>query len=223
MLTIDHFSFHYPNGKGLDDVSFEARGVLGVLGKNGAGKSTLFQGLMGYLPGCSGRVLWQGQPEVFPRTEWGYLPAVDYFMPRLSVRQNWEYLGFLRLGREKAWTTLKPWVEELGMENELNTRFQECSTGTKKKAQLLASLLGTPRVILWDEPQNGVDLVANDGVSRLTKRLAQSGTVVITASHIAESLAATCDALLVLRDGRSSSPVGRPFPEPLVSLLSGPC
>jgi ABC-type multidrug transport system ATPase subunit len=219
MVEIEGLTYRYRSGAGIYDVSLTAAGITGVVGRNGAGKTTFFSCLTGFLDRQAGRILVDGRPCDPRREPWGWAPSEDYFLDHLTGRQNLEYQSYLKTGRGDRWQAWTAWVDQLELGPVLDRPFREYSTGTKKKVQLLNSLVGDPRVLVWDEPHNGVDLVSNAVVGRLLAELASQGRTILLSSHVAEVLVALCHSIVVIRDGTVSAHLVPPFPVDLVPLL----
>lgn len=219
MLEVEGLTYRYRSGAGIEGISFSAQGVTGVAGRNGAGKTTLFSCLTGHRDRQAGHIRLDGKV-CDPRLEpWGWAPADDYFLDHLTGRQNLEYQSYLKTGAGDSWKSWLPWVEELDLLPVLDKPFREYSTGTRKKVQLVNSLVGDPRVLIWDEPHNGVDLVSNAVLGRLLRALGGEGRIILLSSHVAEILTALCGSLVVLKEGRVSTRLEPPYPTDLIPLL----
>jgi len=219
MVEVEGLTYRYRSGAGIHDMSFSATGITGVVGRNGAGKTTLFSCLTGHLDRQTGRLLVDGRV-CDPRQEpWGWAPADDYFLGHLTGRQNLEYQSYLKTGGDDRWKDWSVWIEELDLPAVLDRPFREYSTGTKKKVQLINSLVGDPAVLVWDEPHNGVDLVSNAVLGRLLVHLAAEGKTILLSSHVAEVLVSLCTSIIVVKDGTVSARLVPPFPLDLVPLL----
>jgi len=219
MVEVQGLGYRYRSGAGIEGIGFRASGITGIAGRNGAGKTTLFSCLVGHLERQTGAILVDGRPIDPLKEAWGYAPSSDYFLPRLTGRQNLEYQSWLKTGTGDAWKRWSPWIDELELSSHLERPFREYSTGMRKKIQLVNSLVGDPGVLVWDEPHNGVDLVSNAVIGRLMRALGAEGRTLLLSSHVAEVLVSVCESLHILRDGRLSSSLVPPFPEDLVPFL----
>jgi ABC-2 type transport system ATP-binding protein len=218
MLEIDNLTYRYRSGAGIEAVSFGGSGILGVVGRNGAGKTTLFSCLTGHRDRQSGHVRLDGRVCDPRREPWGWAPSEDVFLDHLTGRQNLEYQSYLKTGVGDAWRAWTPWVDELDLAPVLDKPFREYSTGTRKKVQLVNSLVGDPEVLVWDEPHNGVDLISNAVLGRLLKVLGGQGRTILLSSHVVEILTALCDSIVVLKEGRVAGQLVAPYPD-LIPLL----
>jgi ABC-2 type transport system ATP-binding protein len=212
MIRFEAIMKLYPNGRGLKDIDLSfGPGVHGVVGRNGAGKTTALKLIMGLLSPDSGRVFVGGRDIAAEgdghsyRRSIGYFPADDYFFPFLSGRRNLEYLGYLRCGDKKAYATCAAAAEatqELEIESYLDEPFALYSSGMRKKAQLVGSLVGEPDILIWDEPNNGVDIMANIYIRDLLERKRKEGKTVLLSSHVLEFMSGLLDSVAVLDEGR---------------------
>jgi ABC-2 type transport system ATP-binding protein len=219
MITVQDLSFQYPSGAGFTNVSFSASGLTGLVGRNGAGKSTLFHCLAGLRPAQNGNVSFNNQAIDYETFAIGYLPEADYFLPKLSGKQNLEYQSYLKTKDLAAWKQQIDLLNALELSAALAKPFGEYSTGMRKKIQLVASLIGDPSLLIWDEPHNGVDLLSNIVINQVLQTLVAAGKTILLSSHVAEILLGLSDQIHVLKDGRLSQSLTKPFPSDLAALL----
>jgi lipopolysaccharide export system ATP-binding protein len=191
----------------LRGVDLEARAgeVLGVLGPSGAGKSTLFRALVGEDPPDQGSVSIAGQDV----TRWplwrraragvGYVPQGPSVLWDLTVRQNLDAFRLItRMAPEDAAVA----AARVGLEQRLDVRAGELSSGERRRLELARAVTRLPRVLVCDEPFAGVDPVGAERLGDLLQGLARDGAAVILADHhVAEALRVCSHATLLL-DGR---------------------
>ncbi len=221
MIRFESVAKRYPSGRGLlgADLEFGA-GIHAVIGRNGAGKTTALKLLIGLLEPDEGRILVDGVDPFREgdgcsfRRSIGYFPSDDYFFPFLSGRRNLRLIGRLRCGDDKAYEPCLETARELGIEGVLDEVFSSYSAGTKRKAQLVGSLIGDPGILIWDEPNNGVDVMANLYIRELLERKRDEGKTVILSSHVLEFMSGLADTVTVLDEGRVAARAS-PAPEDL--------
>jgi ABC-type multidrug transport system ATPase subunit len=226
MIAYESVTKKYSSGRGLSALDLELGcGVHGLVGRNGAGKTTALKLLIGLLSPDSGRVaidgrsIAEGDGYSFRRAI-GYCPSEDYFFPYLSGRRNLEYVGYLRRGDKRAYEACLETVEALEITALLDEPFSSYSAGTRKKAQLVGSLVGDPDILIWDEPDNSVDLMANLYIRELLARLGRSGKTVLLSSHVLEFMGGLVDSISILEEGKLAASAA-PAPEDLRSFFLG--
>ena len=199
----------YPGVIALDalDVSVEP-GVIGLVGANGAGKSTLIKILLGLLPATRGnaRVLGFDVTVDGPalRQLVGYLPEHDCLPPDLSatdfVTHMAQVSGLPRAAaRERTAETLR----HVGLFEERYREMGGYSTGMKQRVKLALAIVHDPRLILLDEPTNGLDPAGREEMLGLVQRTGHEfGIAILMASHLLGEIERVCDSLIVIDGGR---------------------
>jgi ABC-2 type transport system ATP-binding protein len=190
----------------LDDLTFGiARGqVTGLLGPSGCGKTTLMRTFVGVQEITAGQVTLLGLPAGHPRLRHrvGYSTQDPAVYPDLTLNENLRYFGtVLGLRRERLITAIVRTIGELdlkGLEDRLVGTF---SGGQLARVGLAVALLGTPDLLVLDEPTVGLDPVLRHDLWAMFHRLAASGAALLVSSHVMDE-AARCDYLLFMRDGR---------------------
>jgi ABC-2 type transport system ATP-binding protein len=193
----------------LADLDIEVpAGVTGLVGANGAGKSTLIKILLGLLPSTSGsaRVLdldvaTQGQQI---RELVGYMPEHDCLPPDVTATELVVHLARMSglpmtAARERAADTLR----HVGLYEERYRPMGGYSTGMKQRVKLAQALVHDPRLVLLDEPTNGLDPAGRDEMLGLIRRIGTVfGISVVVTSHLMGELERICDHVVVIDGGR---------------------
>jgi ABC-2 type transport system ATP-binding protein len=186
----------------LDDVSFEVvRGsVTGLLGPSGCGKSTLMRSIVGVQVVAGGTVEVLGLPAGSKalRRSVGYVTQAPSVYADLTVRENLRYFAAV-LGAPAS--DVDRVVEEVGLTSHVDEVTSRLSGGQKARVSLAAALLGTPQVLVLDEPTVGLDPVLRRDLWALFHRLADDGATLLVSSHVMDE-ARRCNRLLLMRDGR---------------------
>jgi ABC-2 type transport system ATP-binding protein len=190
----------------LGDLTFGiARGqVTGLLGPSGCGKTTLMRTLVGVQEITAGQVTLLGLPVGHPRLRYrvGYSTQDPAVYPDLTLNENLRYFGtVLGLRRDRLTAAIARTIGELdlkGLEGRLVGTF---SGGQLARVGLAVALLGTPDLLVLDEPTVGLDPVLRHDLWAMFHRLAASGAALLVSSHVMDE-AARCDYLLFMRDGR---------------------
>lgn len=186
----------------LRDLSFEipAGQVTGLLGPSGSGKTTLLRCLVGVQLVRGGTVEVLGQPAGTPglRRRVGYVTQSPSVYFDLSVGGNLSYFaaiaGASAADAERA-------LREVGLADRAGDLVGKLSGGQRARVSLACALVGSPAVLVLDEPTVGLDPVLRRDLWALFHRLAGTGVTLVVSSHVMDE-AARCDRLLLLRDGR---------------------
>ena len=193
---------------GLNNVSFEIHsGLTGLVGPNGAGKSTLMQIVTGQLQPSSGTLTVFGEvpwnnPHLLRRL--GFCPEHEA-VPADLKPMHW-LTGLARLsglGETEAARRSEAMLDRVRLAREhWGRRLGEYSKGMRQRVKLAQALLHDPKLLVVDEPMNGLDPMGRQEVSGLLKELAAEGVAVLISSHILSELEALCSSILVLNWGR---------------------
>ena len=189
--ALSHGNFVVPEGS-----------ICGFVGPNGSGKTTTIRMLLGLIAPSSGTATVLGESISHPEK---YLPNVGAmiegpaFYPALSGRENLKVLaelGGFPLSR------VDQLLEKVDLADRGGSKFKTYSLGMKQRLGIAAALLPNPKLLILDEPTNGLDPSGIQEVRGIIKDLADSGTTVFVSSHILSELEMICEYLIMLREGR---------------------
>jgi manganese/iron transport system ATP-binding protein len=197
----------YGSAPALEDV----RGAVGegeavaLIGPNGAGKSTLIKAILGLVPLSAGRIEVLGRAPRDARRQVAYVPQADTLDPQfpISVREvvlmgRYQHLGLLRrpsaVDREAAARAL----EQVGLADRARHRFGTLSGGQRQRVLLARAIAAQPRLLLLDEPFNGVDAVSERALLDAVAALKQSGTAVVISTHDLALAHLACEEVCLL-------------------------
>ena len=207
MIEVSHLTKQYGNHLAVDDVSFTVADgqICGLLGPNGAGKSTIMNIITGYLSATSGRVTVAGHPlpeeADAAKACVGYLPEQPPLYPEMTVQEYLTFAAELK-GVKKA--ERKEQVcraaRRTGLETVLPRLIRSLSKGYKQRVGIAQALLGSPRLIILDEPTVGLDPVQVIEIRKLIRELGRAHTVILS-SHILSEVQAVCQQILILSKG----------------------
>ncbi len=190
MLTIERLNQYYGGSHTLRDVSLEVPSgkVTALLGRNGMGKTTLLRCLMGLLPARSGRILLDGhdlarlRPDQRARAGIGYVPQGREIFPRLTVAENLRIAveATPRERRDGPGATYA-WVYETFpvLQEFANRRGGDLSGGQQQQLAIARALVGRPRLLVLDEPTEGISPIVIQQIEKVVASLAQQRTMAI--------------------------------------------
>lgn len=206
--AISTYGLHVTRGDRmiLDDISFVVpRGaIVGLLGPSGCGKTTLLRSVVGIQPSTIGHVQVLGHPAGSSalETRVGYVTQAPSVYPDLTVLENLRYfsaaLGLRGWRRENAVVRV---VKEVDLADYADQPVGRLSGGQYSRVSLAVALLGTPDLLVMDEPTVGLDPLVRKELWTVFRRLADEGTTLLVSSHVMDE-ADRCDRLLLMRDGR---------------------
>ena len=204
--VLKNVSKYYGKNKVVDNVSFsvEKGQILGFLGPNGAGKTTTIKMILGLLSIDEGSIKVNGfdvkkkkkkameyiggiveNPDMY-----GYMSAVDNLKLFAKIR-NINYSEVYKV------------LELVGLKKSMNQKVSKYSLGMKQRAGLALSLLHSPKVLILDEPTNGLDPVGIKELRDILKKLArENGTAILVSSHILSEMELMCDKVAVINQGK---------------------
>jgi ABC-2 type transport system ATP-binding protein len=210
VIEIEHLRKEYRRLRGgrtvaVDGLDLEVPegGVFGFLGPNGAGKTTTIRCLLGLVRSSEGRARLLGAdvPRGLPRVigDVGSIVEAPALFPRFSGRRNLELLGRLH-GEGPA--SVSAVLRQVDLEDRADDQVKTYSLGMKQRLGIAAALLKDPRLLLLDEPANGLDPAGIVEVRELLRRLVREGRTVFVSSHILSEVQQVADRVAILARGR---------------------
>lgn len=204
IIEVEGLGKSYGNKRGIVDVSFkvEEGEVYGFLGPNGAGKTTTIRLLMALLRADSGTARIAGlncwQQSVTIKRMVGYLPGELSLDPGLTGGQILEYFGHLRGGVDQAY--LKQLIDRFDLDP--SRKFRQYSNGNKRKVGLIQAFMHRPRLLVLDEPTNGLDPLNQQEFGRLVSEARAEDRSVFLSSHVLTEVEQMCTRVAIIREGR---------------------
>ncbi len=203
ILETDRLTRRYGDRLAVDAVSMAVRPreVYGFLGPNGAGKTTMLRMLLGLVRPTSGRASVLGHPPGSPAALAGVGALVESpgFFPYLSGRDNLRVLA--RHARLDD-VAVEAALEQVDLTDRASEPFRSYSLGMKQRLGVAAALLGNPRLLILDEPTNGLDPAGMADMRELIRALADAGQTVLLSSHLLGEVQQVCDRVGVISRGR---------------------
>jgi len=194
-IALKRISFSVPLGQ-----------ICGLLGPNGAGKTTLFRLLMGILKATAGKLSIDGLDAFEHRVEVkrliGFLPDEPVFYSYLSGREVLELSAAMHgLDVKAALERIAPVIAQLRLADDIDNYAEDYSRGMKKKLGLLLAMLHEPKLLVLDEPTNGLDVESTHLFYDLISETARQGTTVLFSTHLMDHVTRLCSHAVIINEG----------------------
>lgn len=208
MIQVSNLSKYFDAFCAVDKISFSVNPgeVLGFLGPNGAGKSTTMKMLTGFLAPSSGSVSIMGHDvlndPIAVQRQIGYLPEGAPSYADMTVLASLQFIGKARgfFGQELE-ARVNEIVAKVSLESVLDKRVETISKGYRRRLGLAQALIHDPKVLILDEPTDGLDPNQKHQVRELIRNLS-ADKIVIVSTHILEEVSAVCSRAMILAEGR---------------------
>jgi len=191
----------------VDGVSFSVeRGeVFGLLGPNGAGKTTIIRLVLDIFKPDRGRILvFGGSLDAARKERIGYMPEERGLYQDIPLERCLVYLASLKgVSPEEARRLSSAYLERFDLAEHKKKKVKELSKGMQQKAQIIATLLHEPDLVIIDEPFSGLDPINTRVVKDLLRELADRGVTVIMSTHQMHQVEEMCDRILLIDQGRT--------------------
>ncbi len=209
MLEVQNLSKSYRGIPAIQNVSFQvgAGEIVGYLGANGSGKSTTVKIITGLLQPNDGRVLFMGSDirQDLPsfRKSLGYIPEEAHLYAYMSGMEYLQLVGRLRGMSEKLIVRKADrMLRLLGLESWRHSPMSLYSKGMRQRVLMAAALMHDPRLLVFDEPLSGLDILSARLFKDLLQELAASGRAILYISHVLEIVEQLCSRVLVISKGK---------------------
>ena len=209
ILEVEGIIKSFGSRKAVNDVSFSVQEgeVFGLLGPNGAGKSTTLSIICGLLKVGSGNVTIDGwnisKNGSKAKKLIGIVPQEPALYPQISAEANLRFWGTINgLPSKELEAAVKDVLAVVGLENRAKGRVSKFSGGMKRRLNIAAGLIHSPRLIIMDEPTVGIDPQSRNHILETVKGLKEKGITVIYTSHYVEEVEALCDRVAIMDSAR---------------------
>jgi ABC-2 type transport system ATP-binding protein len=186
------------------DMEVQQGEIFGLLGPNGAGKTTTIRMLMDIIKPDEGTIRLLGHPpgpETQPRI--GYLPEERGLYRNLKLMDCLTYLAVLKgMDRKLVRKRAEMLLERVGLGGEGRIKVNALSRGMQQKAQLVATLVHDPELVILDEPFQGLDPISTEQVKELIRDLRERGKTVVLSTHMMNQVERMCDRILLIDKGK---------------------
>lgn len=207
MLHVSNLTRRYGNFIAVSNASFDIQKgeIVGLLGHNGAGKTTIMKMLSGYLEPDSGEISIDGvalaESAKQAQKELGYLPENLPVYPEMTVADYLDYAAHMKgLSGDEKTAELKRAIKATDIGEKILEPIYTLSRGFKQRVGVAQSILGRPKLLILDEPTNGLDPTQTEHMRKLIQDIAQEATVILS-THIMQEVDAICDRVLILNRG----------------------
>ncbi|MCE7939203.1 sodium ABC transporter [bacterium] len=206
VVRLDHVVKAFGPARAVDDVTFAVGPgeIFGLLGPNGAGKTTTIRLILDlYRPDSGTIAVLGGAMDDAARDRIGYMPEERGLYRDVTVERCLTYLGTLKgLSPAESRRRVLEHLEQLGLAEHRHKKVKDLSKGMQQKAQLVATLVHRPALVIVDEPFSGLDPVNAQTVKEWLRALSRQGTTIIMSSHQMQTVSELCDRILLINRGR---------------------
>lgn len=208
IVQVEHLYHRYTSQWAVQDICFEIKqaGVVGLLGSNGAGKSTTMNIMCGVLKQTSGEVYIDGinslKDPVTARKNIGFLPQKPPLYPDLSVDEYLRFSADIHLIKpKKVKIAVEEVLERCGITHFRGRLLRNLSGGYQQRVSVAQAILHKPKLVVLDEPTNGLDPNQIIEVRHLIRSIGEERSVLLS-THILAEIQATCDSIIMIEQGR---------------------
>ena len=201
MLEVKELSKKYGKRYGLIEFNYNFENkVYGLLGPNGAGKSTLMNIICKVLKRTSGEIIYEWKDEY--RKYVGYLPQYTGLYQDFTVKETLEYFAYLRgVAKEKAEENVNMVLEYTNLSDRAKDKVESLSGGMKRRLAIAITLVGNPKILIFDEPTVGLDPMERYRFKEMIKKIREDKIIIIS-SHIVSDISEIADKVIIMKDGK---------------------
>lgn len=208
MITVKNVCKKYGSFVAVNNISFEINDgeIIGLLGPNGAGKSTTMNMLTGFIEPTSGEILINGfnisKKSKKAKANIGYMPENVPLYKDLTVKEFINYMAELKYvkGKDKK-NMVSDIMAKTNLTDVQNKLIKNLSRGYKQRVSMAGALVGSPKILILDEPTVGLDPKQITEIRDLIKSLAKDHTIIIS-SHILSEISQMCEKVIILNKGK---------------------
>ena len=204
ILKCNNISKYYGNFKALDGLSFTvSQGmVFGILGPNGSGKTTTLSVILDLFEPSSGDYSWFQSSNKLQtiRKKIGSIIETPNFYPYLNAVTNLKIVADIK---EVSYQDINRVLDLVKLNDKKYFKFKNFSLGMKQRLAIASALLGSPKVLILDEPTNGLDPMGIVEIRELIFNCKNNGITVIIASHILTEIEKVCSDIIIINKGKS--------------------
>ena len=206
MLTVNEISKNFDQFKAIDRLSFQVKigEVMGFLGPNGAGKTTSMRIITGYLQSSGGSVLIYNKDTapaaIYTKSLIAYLPEG---VPLYLDFSPYLYLDYVCQVRniKNSKNAIKKVIDDLALNDVKDVPIETLSKGFKRRVGIAQALIHNPKLLILDEPTDGLDPLQKFEVRKLIKKLSKTKAIIIS-THILDEVPEVCNKCLIINNGQ---------------------
>jgi ABC-2 type transport system ATP-binding protein len=206
-VVVTNLAKRFGETRAVVDVSFavEPGEIFGLLGPNGAGKTTTIRMMLDIFRPDAGTVsVFGGALDMAKKRRIGYMPEDRGLYKDLKLEPTLIYLASLKgLDEKVARSRLQGWLERFDLAEHRDKKVQELSRGMQQKAQIIATMLHDPDLIIVDEPFAGLDPVSTRLVKQIFEEQRKAGKSILMSTHQMYQVEALCDRIVLIDEGRT--------------------
>jgi len=203
IIKLDAVTKYYGKNKGIENLSLAVNegDIYGFIGPNGAGKSTTIRLMMNFIFPNTGQIEIFGENVIknaeYIKKQIGYLPSEVYFYDTMKVADLLDYAASLKGIEDKR--RIKMLVDAFDLD--VNRKFGNLSLGNKKKVSIIQAMMHTPKLLILDEPTNGLDPLVQKTLLELVREENKKGTTVFFSSHSLSVVQKMCNKVGIIKEG----------------------
>jgi ABC-2 type transport system ATP-binding protein len=205
-VSVAHISKRFGNTEAVKDVSFEVSPgeIFGLLGPNGSGKTTIIRIILDIYRQDSGSVsILNGPMNEAKKNHVGYLPEERGLYQDVQLERCLNYLATLKgMTQDQIAAKLPGYLEKFDLTKQKKNKIKELSKGMQQKAQLIATLIHDPDVIIIDEPFSALDPVNTQLVKDILREQREAGKTIIMSTHQMNQVETLCDRIILINKGQ---------------------
>ena len=208
MIEVKNVTKKYGNFTAVENISFDVKDgeIVGLLGPNGAGKSTTMNMITGFIEMTDGEIVVNGydisKKPSKAKKQIGYMPEGVPSYQELTAKEFVKYMAELKLvDRKIRKEQVEEVIKQTGLEEVQNKLIKNLSRGYKQRVSMAGALVGSPDVLILDEPTVGLDPKQILEIRTLIKELGKKHTVILS-SHILSEVSQICDRVVIINNGK---------------------
>ena len=205
MLEVKNITKYYNTVKAVDNLSFKVKDgeIFGLLGENGAGKTTTFRIIMNLIEANKGTVLLNKEKINYNNVnQIGFVTEERSLLTKLTVIEQLRFYGALKgLSEDEVDKEATNLLTKFAITDYKNRKIKELSKGNQQKIQFISAIIGTPKLLILDEPFTGLDPINVKIMKEAIYELQKTGTSIIFSSHQMEYIEDFCEQLIILVKG----------------------